>query len=110
MLILNCVVIPMAQKSPDAPTLPAIQNPSGGFGIGRVAFEWTDSKRLADNGDPSTTEVASLMVYVWYPTDAHAEAAKGILLPGAQEIDATPEQRQAAALEVALELIGGATD
>jgi dienelactone hydrolase len=90
-LVISCVGTPNAQMNGDAPKPPAIQNPSGEFGIGRIAFEWTDSKRKADNGDPATSEAASLMVYVWYPTDAPARDAKGILFPGAREIDAAPD-------------------
>ncbi len=58
------------------------------------------SRLLTDPLAPLTTQLKSGM-------------ALGMLhigVFGPIEIDATPEQRQAAALEVALELIGGATD
>lgn len=58
--------------------------------MGRVAFDWTDPSRPADMAEDRSTH-SELMVYLWYPTEARSRQVKGILFPGAKEINsATP--------------------
>jgi dienelactone hydrolase len=66
--------------------LPSLPQPSGTFGVGRVAFDWIDPNRSADMTDDRGPH-AELMVYVWYPTEAPSKEVHGILFPGAREID-----------------------
>lgn len=66
--------------------------PSGEFGIGRTAFDWTNRALNADNAlDSAHSEPDELMVYLWYPTIKTAAGAKGNLFPGAKEIDVAPD-------------------
>jgi hypothetical protein len=69
--------------------VPKLPRPTGSFGVGRVAFDWIDPNRVADMAEDRGLH-AELMVYVWYPTEADIKEAKGILLPGAREIDSAP--------------------
>ena len=71
----------------EAPRLPA---PPGPYGIGRIAFDWTDSSRLDSLGrDPKHNR--ELMVYLWYPIVRESGETRGAYLPGAKLIDADPE-------------------
>jgi hypothetical protein len=68
--------------------------PSGPFGIGRIAFDWTDTARPDRySSDPKAHH--ELMVYLWYPAAKASETVRGTYLPGAREMDANPEVRQA---------------
>ena len=71
----------------EAPRLPA---PSGPYGIGRIACDWTDNTRLDSLGsDPKRKR--ELMVYLWYPTEHRSGETRGAYLPGAKLIDDDPE-------------------
>jgi hypothetical protein len=79
------------RKIDSLPTnIPKLPNPSGPFGVGRVAFDWIDPNRVADMVDNPATQT-ELMVYVWYPSDTVDKEVKGILFPGATKIDSAPE-------------------
>jgi predicted dienelactone hydrolase len=82
------VLIPMIVWGQSGP-VPRLPEPTGTFGIGRVAYHWIDSKRT----DPFAAEPArrrELMVYIWYPTAADQKTDEGIYQPGAKQIDAAP--------------------
>jgi pimeloyl-ACP methyl ester carboxylesterase len=68
---------------PEPPELP---RPSGRFGIGRAAFDWIDPNRRSDMTEDIGPH-AELMVYLWYPTESLVTKVKGILFPGAKQID-----------------------
>jgi hypothetical protein len=65
-----------------------LPRPSGPYGIGRSAFDWVDVSRTADIAHPGSH--AEIKVYVWYPTKVTSRDTKGVLLPGAKQIDADP--------------------
>jgi pimeloyl-ACP methyl ester carboxylesterase len=69
--------------------VPKLPRPTGPFRVGRVAFDWIDQNRVGDMAEDRGPH-AELMVYVWYPTEATIKEVKGILLPGAKEIDSAP--------------------
>jgi len=78
----------------EAPLLPV---PTGPYGIGRIAYDWTDAKRpdrLA--ADPQHSR--ELMVYLWYPIERPSAEPHGVYLPGVKQIDADarlgPEMRE----------------
>lgn len=77
-----------AQENSSPSFIPKLPRPSGPFGVGRVAFDWIDESRSADMAEDRGPH-AELMVYVWYPTRAAATEVKGVLFPGAKEIDST---------------------
>ncbi len=73
-------------QAAEAPQLPV---PTGPYGIGRIAYDWTDAKRpdrLA--ADPQHSR--ELMVYLWYPIERPSVESDGVYLPGAKSIDADP--------------------
>ena len=72
--------------------LPRLAVPSGSYGIGRVAYHWTDAMR-ADRFTEDRKAHRELMVYLWYPTVRSGVPLKGIYLPGAREMDAVPALR-----------------
>lgn len=76
-----------ASRQPAEQVLP---QPPGTFGIGRLTFHWTDTKRR----DPFWADPAirrELMVHVWYPAPAKKQATLfEPYLPGAAVIDAAP--------------------
>lgn len=76
-----------AQKTRDQSQLPTLPSPSGDFGVGRIAFDWVDRSRPADMAEDRSPNT-ELMVYLWYPTEHRDSEAKGVLLPGAAQIDA----------------------
>jgi hypothetical protein len=55
-------------------------------GVGRIAFDWIDPNRGADMAEDRSPH-SELMVYVWYPMEATGKEVKGILFPGANEIN-----------------------
>jgi pimeloyl-ACP methyl ester carboxylesterase len=65
-----------------------LPRPSGRFGIGRVGCDWVDRSRM-DRFTPGAPR--ELMAYMWYPTDKKYRDHKGVYLPGAKQMDATPE-------------------
>lgn len=67
--------------------------PSGSFGIGRIGYDWVDSSR-PDRYSSKTNGHRELMVYLWYPISTKPAASRGQYLPGAQRIDAVPEDRE----------------
>jgi hypothetical protein len=80
--------IPTATQNVSAGSpVPKLPPPSGAFGVGRVAFDWTDPTRAADMAEDRGPH-AELMVYVWYPVKLPAGEVSGVLFPGAKEIDA----------------------
>jgi dienelactone hydrolase len=74
------------QKDSSHSDLPKLPQPSGPLGVGRVAFDWIDPNRVADMAEDRGPH-SELMVYVWYPTEATGKEVRGILFPGAKEID-----------------------
>src|SRR5882724_4085567 len=73
-------ISPVPQKDSSPSFIPKLPQPSGPFGLGRVAFDWIDTSRSADMAEDRGPH-AELMVYVWYPTKATTAEVKGILLP-----------------------------
>ena len=82
-----------SQLEPREDSAPRLPLPSGSYGIGRMAFDWTDMGRTADNaaGPASPIQQSELMVYLWYPTRANPEKIRGVLFPGIKEIDSAPD-------------------
>jgi len=84
----------MPNQSAQAPAnrLPV---PAGPYGIGRAAFDWTDTARV----DPYSKDSQShreLMIYIWYPTQLSRETAPGEYFPLASEVEKNPTAREAA--------------
>jgi len=71
-----------------APALPA---PSGPFGIGRVGYEWIDASRPDTFSANNSGAHRDLMVYLWYPSPRTDTKRTGTYLPGAKQMDASPE-------------------
>ena len=71
----------------EAPKLP---EPSGPYGIGRIAYDWIDASR-SDSEASNPQHSRELMVYLWYPTEHPSTEPHGIYLPGAKQIDADPQ-------------------
>jgi len=68
----------------EAPELPV---PAGSYGVGRIAFDWTDHSRRDSRGaDPKRDR--ELMVYLWYPMERPSTDPHGVYWPGAKAIDA----------------------
>ena len=89
-IILSVLVLTLsatAQNDSTQTGTPKLLQPSGPFGIGRVAFDWTDPSRPADMAEGPATK-SELMVYVWYPSEATTREVKGSLFPGAKQVDA----------------------
>lgn len=70
-----------------------LPEPSGRYGIGRVAYDWTDDSRPDSLGTDSTRN-REIMVYLWYPIERPAQEPHGVYMPGAKLIDTDPELRQ----------------
>ena len=68
---------------------PRLPEPVGPFGIGRVAYHWTDSGR-SDPFSANASTRRELMVYIWYPTAADDKTGDGVYQPDAARIDARP--------------------
>ena len=69
--------------------------PAGPYGIGRTAFDWTDTARI----DPYSKDSQShreLMVYIWYPARVSREMEPGEYFPFASEVEENPTAREAA--------------
>jgi hypothetical protein len=92
MLALVCVlavgISAKTQKDSSHSALPKLPQPSGTFGVGRVGFDWIDPNRAADMAEDRGPH-SELMIYVWYPTEAGGKEVRGVLLPGAKEMDST---------------------
>jgi dienelactone hydrolase len=73
---------------------PELPSPSGSFGVGRIAYEWTDVSR-SESHAPDSQAHRDLMVYLWYPSPRKDVATKGEYLPGAKQMNATPEVQSA---------------
>jgi len=86
--ILALSISAKTQKDSSHSALPKLPQPSGTFGVGRVGFDWIDPNRAADMAEDRGPH-SELMVYVWYPTQATGKEVRGILFPGAKEIDST---------------------
>jgi len=84
-LVLNNISAKI-QKGSSHSDIPKLPQPTGPFGVGRIAFDWIDPNRGADMAEDRGPH-SELMVYVWYPTEATGKEVKGILFPGAKEID-----------------------
>jgi Platelet-activating factor acetylhydrolase, isoform II len=67
-----------------------LPKPPGPYGIGRTAYDWTDSSRL-DSVGPDPKLSRELMVCLWYPTEIPSTEPHGVYLPGAKQIDADAE-------------------
>jgi dienelactone hydrolase len=76
------------QKDSSHSALPKLPQPSGTFGVGRVGFDWIDPNRAADMAEDRGPH-SELMIYVWYPTEAAGKEVRGVLLPGAKQMDST---------------------
>ena len=62
--------------------VPRLPEPAGPYGIGRLAFEWVDARRV-DPFPPDRKEFRRVMVYLWYPTGPDQRTNKGRYWPGA---------------------------
>jgi hypothetical protein len=82
-------VLTGAQNNSPQLNVPKLPQPSGPFGVGRVAFDWIDSNRAADMAEDRGAH-SELMVYIWYPTKSALSEVKGTLFPGARQIDSAP--------------------
>ena len=71
----------------EAPRLP---EPSRPYGIGRVAYDWTDTTRF-DTLGPDPKRNRELMVWLWYPVEQTSAEPHGAYLPKAKQIDADPQ-------------------
>jgi dienelactone hydrolase len=71
-------------------TTPELPPPSGPFGVGRTAYEWTDASR-SESHSPDPQVHRDLMVYLWYPSPRKEVETKGEYLPGARQMNAKPE-------------------
>ncbi|MDE3199991.1 MAG: hypothetical protein KGN79_03635, partial [Acidobacteriota bacterium] len=69
-----------------------LPEPSGPYGIGRAAYDWTDNSR-GNSPEPNAKRKRELMVYLWYPTERPTAEQHGAYMPGAKLIDADPELR-----------------
>lgn len=72
-----------------AAEIPQLPEPSGPYGIGRIAYDWTDRLR-PDTLATGPNHPRELMVYLWYPTQHASGKAHGEYLPGVKQIDADP--------------------
>ncbi len=70
-----------------------LPKPSGPYGIGRAAYDWTDNSRRDSLGQDSKRD-RELMVYLWYPAERPAAEPHGVYMLGAKLIDADPELRR----------------
>jgi pimeloyl-ACP methyl ester carboxylesterase len=84
----NVAMHGQTNPKPESSTASRLPRPSGRFGIGRVGYDWVDRSRM-DRFTPGAHR--ELMVYMWYPTDKKYLEHKGVYLPGAKQMDATPE-------------------
>lgn len=91
LLLLNAAwLVASLGKAANASRLP---EPSGPYGIGRIAYDWADNSRHDTLGsDPKRNR--ELMVYVWYPTERSAPEPHGVYIPGVKLIDDDPELRR----------------
>src|SRR5262245_64393557 len=83
------VVPPPPQASSASVALPKLELPSGHYGVGRVGYHWTDSKR-PDRFAADSQVHRELMVYFWYPAPRQPADIKGSYFPRAKEIDDVP--------------------
>src|SRR5882724_11665138 len=89
LLVTTLGISTKAQKGLPQSNVPNLPLPSGPYGVGRASFDWIDPNRVADMAEDRGPN-SELMVYLWYPTEAAIKEVKGILLPGAKEIDSAP--------------------
>jgi len=85
LILSNFSILGLAQ-SQEAKTSPKLPLPSGSFGVGRTGFVWVDPTRPADMTEDIGPH-AEVMVYLWYPARARNSEARGVLFPGAKQID-----------------------
>jgi hypothetical protein len=74
--------------------IPKLPIPSGPFGIGRIAYEWTDVSRL-ETHSPNPAAHRDLMVYLWYPSSPKELGKSGEYLPGAKQMNADSDVQSA---------------
>jgi dienelactone hydrolase len=109
--ILTCAVW-FAGTLAFAAEVPQLPTPSGPYGIGRIACDWTDASR-PDPEASNPQHNRELMVYLWYPTEHPSTEPHGIYLPGAKQIDADPQlgpQMREGYGEVWPQILSGAVD
>ena len=70
--------------------IPQLPTPSGPYGVGRIGYDWTDPSR-SDRFSAIPGAHRELMVYLWYPTLKDPAGTRGAYLPGAKQMDASPE-------------------
>jgi alpha-beta hydrolase superfamily lysophospholipase len=87
--IVFCVAIQFWIRAGNCATLPQIPAPGGSFGIGRVGYDWVDTRPDRYSSAPNAHR--ELMVYFWYPVSTGSANTKGQYLPGAQRMDELPE-------------------
>lgn len=58
-----------------------LPQPTGAYAVGRTIYEWTDSDRAEIYSDAPDAR-RELLVAIWYPADASADAAPAPYLPG----------------------------
>ena len=88
-LLISGTTTNATQDSPPA-AIPKLPQPSGPFGVGRIAFDWIDANRPGDMAEDRGAHT-ELMVYLWYPTEGTSRDVKSLLFPGAKEIDSSPD-------------------
>jgi len=70
----------------DVPTAKQLPRPTGEYGIGRIAYDWTDHSRTEQFSKLPGAH-RELMVYVWYPANNQKSPAKhSEYLPGIDSI------------------------
>jgi hypothetical protein len=103
--LLNAIfTVAIAQDSPSqnqgsalpaqSSVIPKLPLPSGPFGIGRIAYEWTDASR-SESHSPDPHAHRDLMVYLWYPSPRKEVGRSGEYLPGAKQMDAKSDVQSA---------------
>lgn len=80
----------VATSHSQQPIVPHLEEPSGPYKVGRVAFDWIDEHRREFLSDDRRAH-RELMVYLCYPAAQDSSSPKRApLLPGAKQIDQSP--------------------
>jgi hypothetical protein len=90
LLVSFCV----AQNPAPEPAQKQLPSPTGKFGVTRIGYDWTDTKRVDPNGK-FAGDHREIMVYVWYPTDKNRKDGRIEYLPGVDAIVNSPEAKAA---------------
>jgi hypothetical protein len=86
-----CVVATLFAMDVPATGPTKLPIPTGKYGIGRCALDWTDASRLeTQSGRPG--EHRELLVYLHYPTDKDTPGARAAYFPHLKEVEAFEER------------------